>query len=659
MRLISLVTCCVINASLLLYADTACAATKTDKRTAATQKTAKHHGKKSAKLKAGPADIWERVRAGMQIPRPRPVDLPEEILSSLASTQIAKTKSEQNKTKPSPEKTVPRTPTVPEEVTTGIEKASKQLENEFDNTNSEAIEARFAATNLQKNHLSSNSSNKFSTCTESIAGKSARAPKKRIHTKIDFTSGAQAHRTTITSNETLSDDRIDDSVDESVPAAFPIKLATPCQHITENDFSTHVTHKDNTLSSLDTLPSSPTSALALTEQEKAQLIQQATNYERVHSFTLRYAQQTGYLQQVADRARPYLFHIVESLRQYNLPTELALLPIVESSYQPTALSPKSAAGLWQFIPSTGLEYNLKQTEYYDERLDITTSTNAAMRYLGFLKQHFHGDWLLAIAAYNCGPGRVDDAIAQNKSNGLEGDYWSLQLPEETQDYVPRLLALATIFAEPDTYNLKLNRISNEPYFVRVKIDREIDIRNLANKDLHAVAELANLSLEQFTTLNPGFLNAKLSNQSAFNMLMPSANAEQLHQRLNMLAELVTNNEKTTPNIVREVENQPANNWEVPLLPYLSLNINNTPITVITPDNKPTSEKTNTEPKQESFKIHHLDKGETLASIAKQYQVTIDDILVANKFTHTPSLLPGQHLKIPAKSLRRILDIVKS
>jgi soluble lytic murein transglycosylase-like protein len=211
---------------------------------------------------------------------------------------------------------------------------------------------------------------------------------------------------------------------------------------------------------------------------------------------------------------------------------------VESGYQPTALSPKGAAGLWQFIPSTGKDYDLKQSNKYDERLDILASTQAAIRFLSDLKDHFNGDWLLALAAYNCGQGAVDKAINRNLSDGLETDYWSLRLPEETQDYVPRLLALSSIFANPVIYGLKFTPIKNEPYFVKVKIDRAVDINYLTDKNSAVLAKLVNLSHEQFSRLNPGYRNPTLSTEGSYTFLLPLANAAQLHRLLTSIAQFM-------------------------------------------------------------------------------------------------------------------------
>jgi hypothetical protein len=273
--------------------------------------------------------------------------------------------------------------------------------------------------------------------------------------------------------------------------------------------------------------------------------------ERIKKQIELFSQNSGYLYQVAERARPYLYHIVEGLSTKQLPLDLALLPIVESGYQPMALSPKGAAGLWQFIPSTGNDYDLIQSNRYDDRLDILASTRAAIRFLSDLQDHFNGDWLLALAAYNCGQGAVDKAISRNLTEGLETDYWSLRLPEETQDYVPRLLALSTIFANPETYGLKFSPIKNEPYFVKVKINREVDIKYLTDKKFAMLAQFANLSHNQFSRLNPGYLNPALSTEGAYTFLLPLDNAEHLHQHLTSVSQFMTvpvslaiNNEKS-------------------------------------------------------------------------------------------------------------------
>ncbi len=259
---------------------------------------------------------------------------------------------------------------------------------------------------------------------------------------------------------------------------------------------------------------------------------------RVDKYIAFFTEHPEYLYRMTERAHPYLYHIVEALSKNQLPLELALLPMVESAYQPTALSPKGAAGLWQFISSTGKDYDLKQSNQYDERLDIVASTQAAIRYLSDLKSHFNGDWLLALAAYNCGQGAVDNAISRNIADGLATDFWSLRLPEETQEYVPRLLALSHIFANPAVYGLKFTPVKNEPYFVKIKIDREPDIKYLANKNFALLAKLVNLSHEQFKSLNPGYLNPTLSSGKEYTFLLPLKNVDQLHRLLTSITQFM-------------------------------------------------------------------------------------------------------------------------
>ncbi|MEC4747069.1 transglycosylase SLT domain-containing protein [Methylomicrobium sp. Wu6] len=267
--------------------------------------------------------------------------------------------------------------------------------------------------------------------------------------------------------------------------------------------------------------------------------QQAAINDRIDKFIAAYTRNPDFLYRVAERAHPYLYHIVEKLSQYRLPLELALLPIVESAYQPTAESAKQAKGLWQFIPSTGMDYNLVQSHNYDERLDIPKSTQAAIRFLSGLNHHFNGDWLLALAAYNSGQATVDNAISHNLAEGLPADFWSLTLPEETQNYVPRLLALSKIFSHPANYGIKLPSIKNEPYFVKVQIDHEFEVNYLAEKEISTIARLANLKHDQFCRLNPSYLGSTLSRKRSYAFLMPPGNANELRQRLANIARFMS------------------------------------------------------------------------------------------------------------------------
>ena len=200
------------------------------------------------------------------------------------------------------------------------------------------------------------------------------------------------------------------------------------------------------------------------------------------------------LRRMVERSRPYLHHIVEELEARGMPTELALLPMVESSFNPNAYSPAHAAGLWQFIPATGKRFNLEQNWWRDERRDVVASTGAALDYLQAIYD-MHGDWHLALASYNWGEGAVKRAITKNEARGLPTDYPSLTMPNETRHYVPKLQALKNIFGNPALIaRLGLPFIPNEPYFATLETSRPIDVKT--------AARLANMSLEEFQRLNP-------------------------------------------------------------------------------------------------------------------------------------------------------------
>ncbi len=230
-----------------------------------------------------------------------------------------------------------------------------------------------------------------------------------------------------------------------------------------------------------------------------------------------------YLDRMAERARFYLPYIVRQVEKRGLPSELALLPVVESAFQPFAYSPAGAAGLWQFMPGTGRVFGLKQNWWYDGRRDIVESTDAALTYLERLSAHFNGDWPLAIAAYNWGEGNVLRAIRRNRRAGKSTDFWSIRLPRETRGYVPRLLALAAIVKEPQRYGLDLAEIEDDPYFEVVDVDSQIDLA-------HA-AELAEMSLEEIYLLNPGFNRWATDPDGPHRLLLPAGRVEKFRQGL--------------------------------------------------------------------------------------------------------------------------------
>ncbi len=234
--------------------------------------------------------------------------------------------------------------------------------------------------------------------------------------------------------------------------------------------------------------------------------------ERVQAEMQRYAGMTRYWERVSERARPYMYHIVHSLEERDMPMELALLPVVESAFQPFAYSRSSAAGLWQFVPATGRHFGLDQNWWYDGRRDVLASTDAALTYLDYLHEMFDGDWLLAIAAYNAGQGTVSRAIRRNENAGQPTDYWSLSLPRETMAYVPRLLAMSELVGHPEKHGLTLVNIPNEPFLERVDLDRQID--------LALVAELSGLDMDTVYELNPGFNRWATAPDGPHHLLLP-------------------------------------------------------------------------------------------------------------------------------------------
>ena len=244
---------------------------------------------------------------------------------------------------------------------------------------------------------------------------------------------------------------------------------------------------------------------------------------RIDQQRLAFASQTRYFELATPRAQRYIYYVVQQLEERGMPQELALLPFIESAYNPQALSSAKAAGLWQFIPSTGRNFSLRQDWWYDGRRDVTASTQAALDYLSLLHDYFDGDWLLALAAYNCGEGCVGRAVKRNESLGLPTDYWNLQLPRETQNYVPKLLALAQIIDSPTSYGTHLPDLANEPYFAEVTVDQQID--------LYKVAELADIPAEELLSLNPAFNQRVTAPQGEYQLLIPIDQAEQFTQAL--------------------------------------------------------------------------------------------------------------------------------
>jgi membrane-bound lytic murein transglycosylase D len=280
-----------------------------------------------------------------------------------------------------------------------------------------------------------------------------------------------------------------------------------------------------------------------------------------------YASRPDYLTRTSGRASLYLYHVVQELEKRGMPTELALLPVIESAFNPQAMSNANASGLWQFVPGTGKDFNLKQNMFKDERRGVLASTDAALTYLQRLYTMF-GDWQLALAAYNWGEGNVQKAIAKNRAAGKPTDFESLAelMPAETRNYVPKLQAVKNIIANPGQYGVTLPLIDNQPYFTMV--DKTSDI------DVTIAAQLAEMSVDEFKALNPQFKKPVITGEQT-KILLPTENAEKFHLNLaswghalstwtthkitgakESIASLASKFH-TTPDVIRQANNIPA------------------------------------------------------------------------------------------------------
>lgn len=294
------------------------------------------------------------------------------------------------------------------------------------------------------------------------------------------------------------------------------------------------------------------------------------------------------------RGEPYLHLIVEEVERRGMPSDIALLPVVESAFQPLAYSPGKASGIWQFIPATGLRFGLAQNALYDGRRDIVASTRAAMDYLQALHKRFDGDWLHAIAAYNCGERNVERAIAKNRAEGKPTDFWSLSLPKETSAYVPRLIAVSTIVANPSAHQLTLEPIPNRPYAAMVDVHRPIDVIK--------AGEIAGIDQEEMKALNPGFKRG-ITGRGSYTLLVPVAKTERFRLALSELpdADMKVAMQELTP--------------------------------------------------EEPFpRRHKVQQGETLGGLAKRYKVTVAELQRVNRLTGH-QIRAGRQLIIPAKAAR--------
>jgi membrane-bound lytic murein transglycosylase D len=369
----------------------------------------------------------------------------------------------------------------------------------------------------------------------------------------------------------------------------------------------------------------------------------AIDNRRVQRELNKFVNSPSYFKRITNKARPYLYHIVEELEKREMPLEIALLPAIESAYEPLAVSYKSAAGLWQFMPATGEDYGLRQNYWYDGRRDIIKSTTAALDYLQRLHKLFDGDWLRALAAYNYGEGNVTKAINRNKKLEQATDFWSLKLPKETSEYVPKLLALSKVVANPQKYGIQLQAIANKRYLKRVNVGRQID--------LSLAAQLAGLSISDLKRLNPAYRRGVTAPRGPHYVTIPVHNVRQFKERLakippqTLLAQASTSRyTKTQRHIVKKGENLTwiAKRYGMTVAELSQLNnLKDGPLYVGKRLKVRASETDSVPAKTQKHKVR---RGENLTRIAKRYGTTVAELRQLNNLKDGP-LYVGKQLKV--------------
>ncbi|MDR0934538.1 MAG: transglycosylase SLT domain-containing protein [Burkholderiaceae bacterium] len=386
---------------------------------------------------------------------------------------------------------------------------------------------------------------------------------------------------------------------------------------------------------------------------------------RVTSHENYYLKNQDYFDRMTSRSSLYLFHIVQELEKRGMPTELALLPFIESAFNPYARSSAKAEGMWQFIPSTGRHYDLAQSVFRDDRRCVLSSTEAALNYLQNLYSMF-GDWHLALAAYNWGEGSVSRAVRKNRARLQPVDFNSIsaRMPAETRNYVPKLQAVKNMIAHPDQYDIRLPKIENQPYFVKIGKTHDIDVK--------VAAKLAELSIDDFRALNPQFGQYVITGGPDVSLLLPRENAQKFKENLENwkqplsswtayqvmekreTVESIAEKYHTTPDVIRHANHIPSRMalkfGSTVLVPKLasSGNRNETDIAPeVSANGKLVLERIGAPTRIVKVKVR---KKDSLASIAKRYKTSVDDIKSWNQLTSN-RVASGSILRVhvPAKA----------
>jgi len=361
-----------------------------------------------------------------------------------------------------------------------------------------------------------------------------------------------------------------------------------------------------------------------------------------------YSTRPDYVARMIDRSRRYLYYIVVEVEERRMPLEIALLPMVESAYNPNALSVARASGIWQFMPSTGTHYGLQQNWWFDSRRDVVAATEGALNYLQKLYGDFD-DWQLALAAYNWGEGNVARAVAKNQAKNRPADYASIKMPDETRNYLPKLQAIKNIVREPEKYGLELGDIPDAPYFAVVKTNRKIDVK--------LAAALAEMSVDEFQYLNPQHNRPVIAGGDEYSILLPIDKAEVFAAKLNLADQpLVSWQAYRMKN--GETLQEVAVRFGMSVDALRAVNgigaKSRVPAghTLLVPSQGPSNiaEETlknavfTTVPQGRTF-YYRVNRGDTLAGIASRYAVTTADLRRWNEIPANAGLTAGQRLRI--------------
>jgi len=377
-----------------------------------------------------------------------------------------------------------------------------------------------------------------------------------------------------------------------------------------------------------------------------------------------YLRNPSYLDRTFKRSARYIHFIVEEVIKRDLPMELALLPFVESAYDPFAYSHGRASGLWQFIPGTGKIYGLHQNWWYDGRRDVPASTKAALDYLSYLNKRFDGNWLHALAAYNSGSGRVGKAIRKNKKKSKSTDFWSLKLPRETKAYVPKLLALAKIVLNAETYGVSLPPIPDTPYFKIVQTGAQIDLAQAAS--------LANIDINEIYKLNPGFNQWASAPLGPHRLLVPAEKAQEFttnlkalppNKRLNWNRYSVRRGDSliriakkfnTTPKLIKQVNHLRSNMIREKQKLLIPIASKGKSYYDLSQQNRLKSKQNNLTGAQGSTKLYYTVKpGDTIWDLSLAHKVGVRSLAKWNGMAPTDVLKPGKKLLIWSKAKENI------